>query len=114
MKKYRSSKQQRERRNSTGDKRTYRKERHPTIPCTKTARFEKWPIEGRFASVCSAEEFILEQENRNTTQKTERDVRLLERFWKTKDEDRKMEVFRAVELNEYIRQFILYLHLRWQ
>jgi len=33
--------------------------------------------EGRFASVCSVEEFILEQENKNTAQKTERDVRLL-------------------------------------
>ena len=33
--------------------------------------------EGRFASVCSVEEFILEQENRNAAQKTERDERLL-------------------------------------
>ena len=57
--------------------------------------------EGRFASVCSVEEFILEQENRNAAQKTERDVRLLERILKTKVEDRKMEVIPAVELNEY-------------
>jgi len=46
--------------------------------------------EGRFASVCSVEEFILEQENKNAAQKTERDVRLLERFLKTKNEDRKI------------------------
>ena len=57
--------------------------------------------EGRFASVCSVEEFILEQENRNTAQKTERDVRLLERLLKTKVKDWKMEVIPAVELNEY-------------
>ena len=63
--------------------------------------------EGRFASVCSVEEFILEQENKNTPQKTERDVRLLERFLKTKNEDRKIEDIPAVELNEYISQFII-------
>ena len=55
----------------------------------------------RFASVSSVEEFILEQENRNAAQKTERDVRLLKRILKTKVEDRKMEVISAVELNEY-------------
>ena len=63
--------------------------------------------EGRFPSVCSVEEFILEQENKNTAQKTERDVRLLERFLKTKNEDRKIEDIPAVELNEYISQFII-------
>ena len=55
--------------------------------------------EGRFVSVCSVEEFILEHENKNTAQKTERDVRLLERFLKTKDEDRKIEDIPAAELN---------------
>ena len=50
---------------------------------------------------------ILEYENKNTTKKTERDVRLLEIFLKTKDEDRKMEDIPAVELNEYISQFII-------
>ena len=57
--------------------------------------------EGRFASVCLVEEFILEQENRTTAQNTERDVRLLERLLKTKVKDWKMEVIPAVELNEY-------------
>ena len=57
--------------------------------------------EVRFVSVCSVEEFILEQENRNAVHKTERDVRLLERLLKTKVEDRKMETIPAVELNEY-------------
>ena len=63
--------------------------------------------EGRFASVCSVEEFILEHENKNTAQKTERDVRLLERFLKTKDEDRKIEDIPAAELNEFISEFII-------
>ena len=63
--------------------------------------------EGRFASVCSVEEFILEQENKNTVKKTERDVRLLERFLKTKNEDRKIEDIPVVELKEYISQFII-------
>ncbi|CAH3137617.1 unnamed protein product, partial [Pocillopora meandrina] len=61
--------------------------------------------EGRFASVYSVEEFILE--NKNTAQKTERDVRLLERFLKTKDEDRKIEDIPAAELNEFISEFII-------
>ena len=63
--------------------------------------------EGRFVSVYSVEEFILEQENKNTAQKTERDVRLLERFLKTKDEDRKIEDIPAAELNEFISEFVI-------
>ena len=46
---------------------------------------------GKFASVCSVEEFILKQENKNPLKKLhERDVRLLDRFLKTKDDDRIM------------------------
>ncbi|XP_058969405.2 uncharacterized protein KIAA1958-like [Pocillopora verrucosa] len=60
--------------------------------------------EGRFASVYSFEEFILEHENKNTAQKTER---LLEIFLKTKDEDRKIEDIPAAELNEFISEFII-------
>ncbi|KAL9977574.1 hypothetical protein ACROYT_G014993 [Oculina patagonica] len=63
--------------------------------------------EGRFASVSSVEEFILEQENEKNAKKTERDVKLLERFLITKNEDRKIEDIPAVELNEYISQFII-------
>ena len=58
--------------------------------------------EGRFASVCSVEEFILEHENKNTAPKTEGDVRLLKRFLKMKDKDKKIEDIPAAELNEYI------------
>ena len=49
----------------------------------------------------------LQQENKNTAQKTEQDVRSLERFLKTKDEDRKIVFFSAVDFNEYIGQFII-------
>ena len=63
--------------------------------------------EGRFASVCFVEEFILEHENKNTTQKTERHVILLKRFSKMKHKDRKIEDIPAAELNEYISEFIL-------
>ena len=74
-------------------------------PLHKTRALWKM-AEGRFASVYSVEEFILEHENKNTAQKTERDVRLLERFLKTKDEDRKIEDIPAAELNEFISEFI--------
>ena len=75
-------------------------------PLHKTRALLKM-AEGRFASVYSVEEFILEHENKNTAQKTERDVRLLERFLKTKDEDRKIEDIPAAELNEFISEFII-------
>ena len=75
-------------------------------PLHKTRALWKM-AEGRFASVYSVEEFILEHENKNTAQKTERDVRLPERFLKTKDEDRKIEDIPAAELNEFISEFII-------
>ena len=53
------------------------------------------------------EEFILEHENKNAAQKTEHDVRLLERFLKMKDEDRQFEDIPAAELNEYIYRIYL-------
>ena len=39
--------------------------------------------------------------------KTEKDVRLLERFLKRRDEDRKIEDIPAAELNEFISEFII-------
>ena len=73
--------------------------------CTKPARNEKWPREGLLLFALLKK--ILEHENRNTAQKTERDVRLLERFLKTKDEGRKIEDIPAAELNEFISEFII-------
>ena len=75
--------------------------------CTQKKRALWKMAEGRFASACYVEEFILEQESKNTAKKTERDVRLLERSLKTKNEDRKIEDIPAVELNEYTSQFII-------
>jgi len=49
----------------------------------------------------SSEEFVTEQENKNTTKKTEHDVRLLEGSLKTKDKGKKIEDFSAADLNEY-------------
>ena len=64
--------------------------------------------EGRFNdSVCSAEEFILEHENKKTRQKTFRDVQLLRSFLALKNNERKIEQIPAVELNELISQFII-------
>ena len=64
--------------------------------------------EGRFNdSVCSAEEFILEHENKKTRQKTFRDVQLLQGFLALKNEERKIEQIPAVELNGLISQFII-------
>jgi len=68
--------------------------------------------DGRFHSVFSDKEFILEQENKNTPETTERDIRLLETFLKTKDEDRNIEEISAVELNEYISQFIISIRIK--
>ena len=55
----------------------------------------------------SVEELFKELNKKNTTQKTERDARLIGSFLKTKVEDRKVEAISAVELNEYISQFII-------
>ena len=57
--------------------------------------------EGRFTSVCSVQEFILRARKKYVC------VRLLGRFLKTKVEDRKVEAISAIELNEYITQFII-------
>ena len=46
---------------------------------TNPTRFEKWPREG-LLPFAQLQKFSLEQENKNTAQKTECDVRLLERF----------------------------------
>ena len=55
---------------------------------------------------------FLGHENRNIAQKTERDVRLLERFLKMNDEDSKMEDIPAAELNDYISEFIISVHTK--
>ena len=54
----------------------------------------------------SVENFIAEQENKATLQKS-RDVKLLQTFLGTRNELRKVEEIPALELNEYICEFII-------
>ena len=56
--------------------------------------------------VGSVENFIAEQENKATLQKT-RDVKRLQTFLGTRNELRKVEEIPALELNEYIGEFII-------
>ena len=51
--------------------------------------------------------FITEQENKATLQKTQQDVKLLQTFSGTRNELRKVEDIPALELNEYICEFII-------
>ncbi|CAB3994971.1 Hypothetical predicted protein [Paramuricea clavata] len=54
----------------------------------------------RFADASSVDNFISEQENKDTSQKTERHVKLLHLFLQTKNEERKMEDIPTAELND--------------
>ena len=80
--------------------------RHPRAVAQNPARFETWSREGLLLFAQLKKLF----ENKKTKiplQKLNEPVRLLERFLKTKDENRKIEDMSAVELNEYILQFII-------
>ena len=61
----------------------------------------------RFVAVSSLDNFIAEQENKATLQKTQQDVKLLQSFLGTRNELRKVEEIPALELNEYICEFII-------
>lgn len=61
----------------------------------------------RFVDAGSVDNFIAEQENKATLQKTQRDVKLLQTFLGTRNELRKVEEIPALELNEYICEFII-------
>ena len=54
----------------------------------------------RFLDVVSVDNFIAEQENKATLQKTQRDVKLLQTFLGTRNQLRKVEEIIALELNE--------------
>ena len=60
--------------------------------------------------VGSVYNFIAEQENKATLQKTQRDVNLLQTFLGTRNELIKVEEIPALELNEYIYEFIKRCH----
>ena len=53
------------------------------------------------------EEYITDQENKNTRAKTQRDVKLLAAFLLEKNEQRKIEEIQPEELNRYVSEFIL-------
>ena len=55
----------------------------------------------------SVNEFIADQENKNTRAKTERDVKLLKAFLTVKGESRKPDELTPQEPNEYLSEFIL-------
>ena len=61
----------------------------------------------RFVDVGSVDDFIAEQENKATLQKTQQDVKLLQTFLGTRNELRKVEEIPALELNEYICEFFI-------
>ncbi len=55
----------------------------------------------RFVDAGSVDEFISEQENKSKAKKTLRDVKLLQLFLVTKNEERNIEDIPKGELNEY-------------
>ena len=66
----------------------------------------------RFVDAGSIDNFIAEQENKATLQITQREVKLLQTFLGTRNELRKVEEIPAeeipaLELNEYICEFII-------
>ena len=64
-------------------------------------------MSGRFVDVGSVDNFIAEQENKATLQKTQREVKLLQTFLGTRNELRKVEEIPGLELSEYICEFII-------
>ena len=52
----------------------------------------------------SVDDFISEQENKSTEQKTQRDVKLLQLFLVSKKEEKNIEDVPIEELNEYLSE----------
>ena len=57
--------------------------------------------------VGSVDNFIAEQENKATLQKTQREVKLLQTFLGTRNELRKVQEIPGLELSEYICECII-------
>ena len=55
----------------------------------------------------SVNQFIEEQENKQTLSKTRRDVGLLSEFLKSKQENWKIEEIQPQELNDFLSEFIV-------
>ena len=60
----------------------------------------------------SVEDFISEQQNKSTAQKTQRDVKLLQLFLVNKNEDRNIKDIPVEELNEYVSDFIIWVRTK--
>ena len=58
-----------------------------------------------FVDAGPVDEFISEQENKATAQKTQRDVKLFQLFLKNKNEERNIEDIPTGGLNEYVSDF---------
>ena len=69
--------------------------------------FSIFKMSERFVYVGSVDNFIAEQENKATLQNTQPDVKLLQTLLGTRNELRKVEEIPAMELNEYICEFII-------
>jgi len=87
----------------TSERRSYGKPRHKlaSSPCILVKMSE------RFVDVGSVDNFVAGQESKATLQKTQRDVKLLQTFLGTRNELRKVGEIPALELNEYICEFII-------
>ena len=57
--------------------------------------------------VGSVNNFTAEQQNKAKLQKTQRDIKFLQTFLGTRNELREVEEIPALELNEYICEFII-------
>ena len=73
----------------------------------KTGKPPFYKISERFVDFGSVDDFIAEEENKATLQNTQRDVKLLQILLGTRNELKKVEEIPAVELNEYICEFII-------
>ena len=83
--------------------------RQATSPLARklARRLSIFKMSERFVDVGSVDNFIAEQENKATLQNTQRDVKLLQTLLGTRNELRKVEEIPAVELDEYICEFII-------
>ena len=61
----------------------------------------------RFVDAGCVDDFISEQENKSTAQKTQRDVKLLQLFLVSKNEEKNFEDIPIEEVNEYLSDFII-------
>ena len=75
---------------------------------SKSNFFEKMSEKRFVAYETSVEDYVESTENRNTKEKTKRDVQLFEEFLRKEDNDlREVHTIAPAELNKYLAEFIL-------